>query len=285
MAPLPDDWKILGMDEDVTFTQNEEKARKRHMHDAPHNHNDTETDLETEGTMPPRPVTWDSPEFRKRVISAVVLAPLVMGAVLAGEVAFYTLVLLTAVLMMREWDALIQHRMSPRWGWIGVAYVTATCLSFIVLRESSLGGSIPLIIYLLAVVWATDIGAYFAGRAVGGPKLAPLISPKKTWAGLFGGILSAVTVGGILSVFFPFPPQLTYAALLSASLAVVAQMGDLFESWMKREAGMKDSSNLIPGHGGILDRVDGLTFTAPLLVIVYHLYLRSFDAAIESMPL
>jgi phosphatidate cytidylyltransferase len=272
MAPLPDDWKILGTDDHIAPDENRKNAFGKTDHVAG----------ETAETIPPRPVDTNNPEFRKRVKSAVILAPLVLAAVAAGGVAFYTLVLLTAVLMMREWDAMIEHRMSARWGWAGVAYVTATCLSFILLREPSLGGSLTLLVYLLAVVWATDIGAYFAGRSIGGPKLAPRLSPKKTWAGLLGGMLSAAAIGSLLSVFFPFPPNLVHAALMSAVLAIVAQMGDLFESWLKREAGIKDSSNLIPGHGGILDRVDGLTFTAPLLVAIYYTVLWSFEPVGEA---
>lgn len=261
MAPLPDDWKILGMEEDGIFDGTEEKSKPS----------------KTEEHVPPHTKHAKSPEFRTRVKSAIVLAPLVLAAVAVGGVAFYLLVLLIAVLMMREWDTMIEHRMSTRWGWAGVAYVTATCLSFILLREPSLGGNLTLLIYLLAIVWATDIGAYFAGRSIGGPKLAPKLSPKKTWAGLLGGALSATAIGCLLSAFFPFPPHIVYAAILSATLAIVAQIGDLFESWMKRQAGMKDSGSLIPGHGGLLDRVDGLTFSAPLLVAVYYIYLWSFD--------
>lgn len=276
MAPLPDDWKILEMDEDVPFEENEETRKMRRSH-APHK----EAEETASGDAKPS-IGWDNPEFRKRVLSAAVLGPLVLAAVAVGGVAFYALVLVVAVLMMREWDAMNEHRMSNRWGWLGVAYVTATCLSFILLRNESL----PLMIYLLAVVWATDIGAYFAGRQIGGPKLAPRLSPKKTWAGLFGGMLSAVAVGGILSLFFAFPAHLVQAALLGAGLAVVAQIGDLFESWMKREAGMKDSSHLIPGHGGILDRVDGLTFTAPLLVVMHYvLTMYAFDPTLPAPPL
>jgi phosphatidate cytidylyltransferase len=276
MAPLPDDWKILGEGEDVPFEENDDVRKARRAHSPK-----PTVEGETADSMPSRPPKWDNPEFRKRVISALILGPLVLAAVAAGGVAFYTLVLMTAVLMMREWDAMIEHRLSSAWGWAGVAYVTATCLSFIVLRNESL----TLMIYLLAVVWATDIGAYFAGRQIGGPKLAPRLSPKKTWAGLFGGMLSAVTVGGILSFFFAFPTHIFQAAVLGAALAVVAQIGDLFESWMKREAGMKDSSALIPGHGGILDRVDGLTFTAPLLVVTYYalMYLQTQAMATPAL--
>lgn len=215
---------------------------------------------------------WDNPEFQKRVISAAVLAPIVLIAIAVGGVFFYTLVLLTAIFMMREWDAMVRHfPPSKTWDRAGVAYVTATCLSFIILREESLGGSLSLLLLLIACVWATDIGAYFAGRQIGGPKLAPRISPNKTWAGLLGGMLTATVISMLLSLAFPFPHTMVQAAWMGALLAVVAQTGDLFESWMKRKADIKDSGTLIPGHGGILDRVDGLTFTAPLLVILHLL--------------
>lgn len=222
-------------------------------------------------TAPPHPekTHWNSSQFRKRVISAVVLAPPVLLAAAFGGLPFYTLIILVAIFMMREWDVLTAHRDSAAWGAAGVLYVTLTCLSLIRLREEALGGSLSLLLLLIAVIWATDIGAYFSGKQIGGLKLAPRISPNKTWAGLLGGILCAMITATILSLFFPFPTHIGQAVWIAALLAVVAQLGDLFESWMKREAGMKDSSHLIPGHGGILDRVDGMTFTAPLLVILH----------------
>jgi len=115
---------------------------------------------------------------------------------------------------------------------------------------------------VLAVVIATDTGAYFSGRSIGGPKIAPRISPSKTWAGLFGGM----TAAGLVSLGFfysnvgerAFSPMGLGAVAVGAGLAILAQCGDFFESWLKRRARMKDSSNLIPGHGGVLDRVDGI---------------------------
>ena len=128
------------------------------------------------------------------------------------------------------------------------------------------------VLVVLGAVIATDVGAYFAGRAIGGPKIAPQISPSKTWAGLAGGMsLSAIWlgllvwfVGSAASAMATSPEaqlqggQILLGALTGAAIAVVAQAGDFFESWMKRQAGVKDSSNLIPGHGGFFDRVDGL---------------------------
>lgn len=214
---------------------------------------------------------WQNAEFRKRIVSSAILAPVTLFPVALGGAWFFTLIIVLAVLMMREWDAMIRHREHASWSILGVVYVTGTCLSLVLLRDETLGGSLPLLLFLLAVVWATDTGAYFAGKQIGGPKLIPRLSPSKTWAGLFGGMLSAGAIGGLLAFFFHFPVTATQGLLIGAGLAIVAQIGDLFESWMKRQAGMKDSSNLIPGHGGILDRVDGLTFTAPLLLLLYYM--------------
>ena len=273
VPPLPENLKIIDMvepDTDLPVTPKEPaQEEKKAVRD--------ENDFSFAPPPPPLPpvenkgTNWNNPEFRKRVLSAAVLAPLVLLAVAYGGAAFYTLILVTAVLMMREWDALIQHRISNTWGTVGVAYVTATCLSLILLREESLGGSLPLLLFLLAAVWATDIGAYFAGRQIGGPKLAPRLSPSKTWAGMLGGMLAASSVGAVLAFFYTFPVSPWQGLVIGAVLAVVGQIGDLFESWLKRQAGVKDSGVLIPGHGGILDRVDGLTFTAPLLLLLFHI--------------
>lgn len=245
-------------------------------------------DILRSGDTPPPPpppagkgINWNNPDFRKRILSSLVLAPVILLAVGVGGAWFYALVLVTAILMMREWDGMIRHRSQSLWGFLGVVYVTGTCLSLLLLRDENLGGSLPLLLYLLAVVWATDTGAYFAGKQIGGPKLAPRLSPSKTWAGLGGGVLSAAAIGGLLAFFFHFPPTALYGVLIGGLLAIVAQAGDLFESWMKRQAGIKDSSGLIPGHGGILDRVDGLTFTAPLLLAIYYYFL----AAPQTDPL
>jgi phosphatidate cytidylyltransferase len=115
--------------------------------------------------------------------------------------------------------------------------------------------------WVFLIVWATDVGAYFAGRAVGGPKLAPPVSPHKTWAGFYGGV-AAATVLGTLWVYLT---GLAGTFLLLAPLfSVSAQGGDLFESWMKRRAGLKDSGTMLPGHGGVFDRLDGLLPVAVL---------------------
>ena len=119
------------------------------------------------------------------------------------------------------------------------------------------------ILWLVASVVATDIGAYFAGRLIGGPKLLPAISPKKTWAGLIGGIAASAGAGAALAD--QFTGDVLLSAACGAGLAVVAQAGDFLESWLKRRAGVKDSGHLIPGHGGFLDRLDGFLAATPAL--------------------
>lgn len=111
------------------------------------------------------------------------------------------------------------------------------------------------VLWVMTLTWATDIFAYFAGRAIGGPKLAPRISPKKTWAGLGGGIIGAAVVGALVAHAFDLgAPFLQVGGLMG----LLAQGGDLYESWLKRRAGVKDSGTILPGHGGVLDRLDGL---------------------------
>lgn len=149
----------------------------------------------------------------------------------------------------------------------GLVYVGLPAFALLWLRDRS-GDGLLLSFWALSLVWATDIGAYFAGRAIGGPKLAPRISPNKTWAGLGGGVIAALLLGWALSHWAGLPRGLALAAV---PLAVLAQMGDLFQSWMKRRAGVKDSGRLLPGHGGVLDRLDGLVTSVPIAALIVAL--------------
>jgi phosphatidate cytidylyltransferase len=155
---------------------------------------------------------------------------------------------------------------------LGMVYVCLPVLALLVIRENREFGLIYTL-WTLALVWMCDIGAYFAGRHIGGPKLAPAISPNKTWAGLIGGIALATAFGAFMHWQYGLALRLTLA---TPFLAAIAQGGDLFESWLKRRAGTKDSGTLFPGHGGVLDRLDGLVPVAPiaafLVVILPLLY-------------
>ncbi|HSV28840.1 MAG TPA: phosphatidate cytidylyltransferase [Candidatus Omnitrophota bacterium] len=151
------------------------------------------------------------------------------------------------------------------WAGIGALYAGLPAVALVWLRgDADLGRET--IFWLFLVVWATDTGAYGFGRLIGGPKLMPAVSPKKTWAGLVGGMLCSALVGFGVAAMVDLPHGL-WVALGSAGLAVVAQAGDLTESWVKRKFGVKDSSNIIPGHGGVLDRVDGLLAVAAAVAL------------------
>ncbi|MCQ4629813.1 phosphatidate cytidylyltransferase [Shinella sp. BE166] len=145
-------------------------------------------------------------------------------------------------------------------GWLagGIVYAGLTAISLAAIRGDTAHGFAAML-FIFAVVWATDILAYFVGRAIGGPKLAPPISPGKTWSGAIGGAISAVIAGTLVHMAF-FSLNGLWVPVMALVLSVFSQVGDLFESFIKRRFGVKDSSRLIPGHGGVMDRVDGLVF-------------------------
>lgn len=148
-----------------------------------------------------------------------------------------------------------------RWAAEGVLYSGLAIYALLAARTGDKG--LVFVFFLFVVVWATDIFAYFSGRAIGGPKLWPRVSPKKTWSGAIGGLLSAILLG-VGTVYLAGHQHLVSWAILAFVLSVVSQAGDLLESAIKRRFNVKDSSGLIPGHGGIMDRVDGLVAAAIL---------------------
>jgi len=199
------------------------------------------------------------------VLSVAAMAAVLIGDFVAGPGLSMALVaIMTAALLAVAWISHARHR------WLlafGIPYIALGSVALVWVRDDPSAGIGPLV-YLLFAIWATDIGAYAAGRTIGGPRLAPRISPKKTWAGLIGGMLSAALVGaGVAAAFGADQPVV--AALLGAVLAVVGQAGDLFESAIKRHFNVKDSGHLIPGHGGLLDRVDGLIVAAPVFALFH----------------
>ena len=154
-----------------------------------------------------------------------------------------------------------------RWLAAGVPYVALPIMALLWIRMQEDG--LLLAFWALSLVWATDIGAFFAGRNFGGPKVAPSISPNKTWSGLIGGMIAALLLGWGLTSYYDLPFQL---AMASPGLALLAQVGDFFESWMKRRAGVKDSGTILPGHGGVLDRLDGVVTSLPVAaLLIWHL--------------
>ena len=157
------------------------------------------------------------------------------------------------------------ERSDVRWIGLGALYCSIPAIAFPIIRDD---GGFALILFVFIVVWVTDIAAYFAGRKFGGAKLWPAISPKKTWSGAIGGLVCACISAMVFCLIYPTFPM-TMALLAAIVLSVVSQFGDLFESWVKRLFSVKDSSQLIPGHGGFLDRLDGLVAAAvPMAVLV-----------------
>jgi phosphatidate cytidylyltransferase len=254
-------------------------------------------------------------DLAKRSFAGLAMIAVAVAAIWLGGWAFWLLAVVAAIVMMEEWADLHhvpvrQKRLSeyslfaalalmcPPPG-AGPGFLTLGLLVgaafFIVIvtnrRELALGTlyvGLPVLalllirrqeegllwtLWVLPLVWMTDIGAYFAGRAIGGPKLAPRLSPNKTWAGLIGGVVLATAFAAVLHWQFGLPLRLTLATPV---LAVLAQAGDLYESGLKRKAGVKDSGSMLPGHGGVLDRLDGLVPVAPvaafLAVAVAKLY-------------
>jgi len=206
-----------------------------------------------------------------RVLSSLVLAPLALVAAWLGGLVFVLFWVAAASIVLWEWARLVVHAklrgfLLVDWLAAGVAYAAVLLFAPLILRrDPALGFAATL--FLFAVVWATDIAAYFAGRTLGGPKLWPAVSPKKTWSGAVGGTLGGVAAGVLAMklVGLSVAPMLV---LVACFLSVAAQAGDFLESAIKRHFGAKDAGSIIPGHGGVMDRLDGFLTAAAAAAMV-----------------
>ncbi len=221
------------------------------------------------------------PLIGQRAISALLLAPLGLLAVYAGTPWFDLMIGVAALAMAWEWFNMMETGRLGGTGWrrmawrlSGLPVVAIPCLALIWLRILPDSG-LAAVLWLFGAVWTTDIAAFFVGRRFGRAKLAPRISPGKTWAGLIGAMVCAA----IWSAAWGYWSQgggLLAMMSLGAAAALLAQTGDLGISWIKRRCGVKDAGNLIPGHGGVLDRMDGFLITAPVLAVLLKLSGKGF---------
>jgi phosphatidate cytidylyltransferase len=200
----------------------------------------------------------------RRVVASGVVALAIAGLFLAVgwiDVSFLALAVGLAAVALSSPER--RH-----WNAAGFGYAAAAEIASVLVRLDQAHGFVALILILL-VVWVTDIGGYFAGRGIGGPKLWPRVSPKKTWAGAVGGFAASLVVAAGFAAFTKMDPPLKLGPLLllGAALSIASQLGDLFESAVKRRFGVKDSSHIIPGHGGLLDRLDGLVAAVVMAAI------------------
>jgi phosphatidate cytidylyltransferase len=201
-------------------------------------------------------------QLRVRTATALVLIAAAILAAVQGGTVLAVIVAAIATAMFYEWTRIVRG-WGPLWYAGGFLYALIPALALLWIRERDAHG-LELLMWVFIVTWSTDIGAYFTGRSLGKRKLAPSISPGTTVEGLYGGIAAATLLGGAWAV----ATHLGLALLALAPVcAVAAQAGDLFESGMKRRAGIKDSGFWLPGHGGILDRLDGLVPVAVLTAL------------------
>ena len=198
------------------------------------------------------------PELWLRVFSAVVMIPPVILLIYLGGVYFQFFMAIATVILIAE--IFLATNKSLYWTVVGAVYIAIVCYALIVLRSDNDVG-FETVCWLFVLVWFADTGAFITGRALGGPKLAPKLSPKKTWSGFFGAVVFAALIG-IATAHILGLEVLWRIAAISGFLGGLSQFGDLLESWVKRRFDRKDMSSLIPGHGGLADRVDSLAAAA-----------------------
>jgi|JI10StandDraft_1071094.scaffolds.fasta_scaffold05892_9 phosphatidate cytidylyltransferase len=221
--------------------------------------------------------------LKVRALSALVLAPVMVAIVIAGGSCFITLMIVAALLSLYEWYAMSKAGPRPTLTFLfGFLYLLVSFSSYVFLRFGFEQGAWLALVVVLCV-WASDIGGYFAGKFIGGPKMAPKLSPKKTWAGLAGAMLGSAALLEILlfysqSLHAPYldtniglVPEESWLCVFFVGLALglVGQVGDVSVSYFKRRAHLKDTGHIIPGHGGLLDRIDALLLVTPVFALIY----------------
>ena len=212
-----------------------------------------------------------------RIASAAVLGPIAVAAAYFGGWAFSLFWGAAAIAVAWEWTRMVS---GPAWIMTGLVYAAAMFVAPVILRGDPAFGLLAIVL-LFAIVWSTDIFGYFGGRSIGGPKLMPAVSPKKTWSGAICGTLGAMIVAVLVAKLFGSFNTIAIASV-ALLLSVCGQAGDLFESFVKRKFNVKDSSQLIPGHGGAMDRLDGF-WAAAVIGCLIGLARGGFDAPARGL--
>ena len=201
-----------------------------------------------------------------RFLSALILIPTVLLCTAIGGLVFTTMIMIAVILMAFEWQRMSQNQNTIRWSLLGAAYITLPALSLLWLRDSPFFGYAGMT-WLLILVWASDSSAFLFGRLIGGKKFFPQISPNKTWAGFYGAIIGGTIASYCVFLYFGDSMTIKYL-IISIIIAILSQCGDLLESAIKRKQKVKDSGAIIPGHGGILDRVDSMLLSSIFIVLL-----------------
>jgi phosphatidate cytidylyltransferase len=203
-------------------------------------------------------------ELSLRVYSSVVLGALALAVTWAGGTLFALFWLAAAIGVLWEWVRITSLR--PLWLAAGAIYAGIFFVSMLILRSDPRLG-LTVLIWLFALVWTADVAAYFAGRAFGGRKLWPAVSPNKTWSGAAGATIAGPVAGALVMIAAGLSLRPVHVVVMLA-IVIVGQLGDLMESAIKRRFGVKDSSQLIPGHGGLMDRCDSLIAAAAVALAI-----------------
>lgn len=212
--------------------------------------------------------------LHKRVLSALVLGPLTLWIIYLGGYPFLGFIILGSLLSLYEFYGMERQgrKFLPMMA-VWTVYTLICAAAFLQLRLNFADG-LYLVLAVMVTVWACDIGAYVVGKNVGGPKLVPVLSPKKTWSGLIGGMIcSGLTLMALDMWHDSFSVHHIFVFLTGVVLGAVGQAGDLLISSIKRRVGVKDTGHIIPGHGGVLDRIDSLLLVVPVFLVLYMVWL------------
>ncbi len=210
--------------------------------------------------------------LNQRILSSAVLLLLAVYAIYFSKALFFLMSIAITILISFEWlDIVKSAKDQKKWRLIGFFYILIPIWAIVEIRDTDSN----ILLWMFFIIWTTDIAAFFVGKSFGGAKLMPTVSPNKTWSGLIGGVVASMIIG-FLSSFMFVTGNIIFFVIISGLLAVIEQGSDLVESKVKRIFKVKDSGNIIPGHGGFLDRLDGIVLVAPVVLLLVAIFPTKF---------